>query len=129
MNVDHDGGSANVADLAALDAVLNVRNPEGFNGFFIYGSDKYPTLAILVREDIAHVTFFPGNDHPGHVAIGNLDHDRLARFMEGDSVIFWAVENFWIAPEHVIPFENARRAAHDFFASQTLSPSLDWFEL
>jgi hypothetical protein len=129
MYVDHEGGSTVVADIAALDRILDTRDHEGFNGFFIYGSDKHPMLAILVREDLAHLTFFPEEGHPGHVAIGNLDRGRLARFMENDSVTFRAGENFWIAPEHVIPFEDAKRAAHDFFATLTLCPSLEWFEL
>src|SRR3954451_17826563 len=62
-----------VTSPAELRAVLTQRREDGANSFWLSHEEKdYPHLALLVKGEVASVTYFPKDRDAGYVPVGNL---------------------------------------------------------
>jgi hypothetical protein len=76
---------------------------------------------------LANLHFFPPGDHPGFHSVGhvtNVDVRKNTTFFMNSIEEPEEVPN-----DAVVPFSDALAAAKEFFASQELPRSVDWFEL
>jgi len=124
MRVHHFGGAAEIADDAALDEVLELRYGAASADEYQLLPDEFPSLSILVRGELAAMYFWPYEGHPGWASQGSVVKTDVVFFIGGPD------ENATeIAAEVVVPFEEARRAAHEFLRLGTMPPSMEWLEL
>lgn len=124
MNVEHFGGEVDVTDAAALDDILGLRFCDGVNEYWLCGEGRYPLLAILVRGAVACLHFFPAEGHPGFVSVGDG--------APGGKRVFYTntpTEEIEVDSSAVVPFDQARQAAHAFFRSRVIPGSVHWDEL
>ena len=128
MKIEHFGGLDYAGDLGSLDAVLTSRYGTNANEFWLSLEDeKFPALAILVRDDLANVHYFPEDGHPGYLLTESQPNAKT-----GGSTVFFTntpSEEVEIGNEGVVPFSSALKAAHEFFSSTTLPTLEGWFEL
>jgi len=127
MNIDHFGGEEIAADAATLEAVLGKRYGANANEFWLSGEEPYPAVTILVREQLACVHFFPEDGHPGYLLKGG----RSIVEPSGFTTFFTntPTEEIEVANENIVPFSDAQRIAREFFLTNSMPGSDDWFEL
>src|SRR5689334_2287012 len=108
MYVEHFGGLVEVLDDGALEKIMSARFGDDANEFFLFPAPRYPLLAVLSRADSACVHYFPTQEHPGFVSMGNEEGSAVAFYTNTPS------ERMEVAAEHVIPFSRALEAAKQF---------------
>lgn len=122
IEVAHFGGTTRVTDPASLDSLLRERHADGLNEFWISGEEKFPVLVVSVRDQIAAVHFFPEDRNPGFQSRG----DRAP----GGVVSLQTIgEEIQVTSDAIVPFEDARRATHEFVDTLMLPTTIRWFEL
>jgi hypothetical protein len=124
VKVEHFGGSVEVADSAALDAVLGERHGDDANEYFLCGAEPYPLLALLVHGSVACLHYFPREDHPGFLSVGGG--------VAGEGRAFYTnkpTEVIEVPGDAVVSFEQARDAARDFLRDGVIPSSVRWIEL
>jgi hypothetical protein len=124
MKIEHFGGAVEIADVAALDGVLDARYGDDANEYWLYGEAEFPCLAICVRGSSAYLHFFPQADHPGFASRGEDTTDRAAIFFTNTPT-----ETMEVSSHAVVPIDRARAAAQEFFRLGSLPCSLRWTEL
>jgi len=125
MKIEHFGGLAEVGDDASLDEVLSKRFGEDVNEFWISGDEKYPALTIQVRGPLSCLLYYPEEGHPGFISVGeDGDEDEVVVFRTNTPT-----EEIEVSADAVVPFEQARRAAHEFMTSTSKPASVEWSEL
>jgi len=124
MMVEHFGGQAAANASSDLD-LLDLRyGPSRANEFHLSHEARFPMLAILVRDRLANLHYFPDATHAGFVSIGEED--------KPGSVVFFTntpTEEIEVSASSVVPFELAREAATQFMSSPMLPPCVRWTEL
>lgn len=114
-----------VSDASALAAILSTRLENGSQSFWLAQSHAdYPCLHIAFRDDLATLTYFPEEHHPGYRSVGDLVDDEAVEFF-----IVSATESDEIPGEFVISSEQAIAAAQEFQRTETIPGMLEWFEL
>jgi hypothetical protein len=126
MNIEHMGGSVDVADLAGLEPVLKERFGDGLNEYWLsFEGEEFPALAVLVRDELACVHYFPADGHPGFVALPRGEVAGVA-----GSVAFETNGAEVHAPRHlIVSFSDARHAVESFLTSRARDPHMNWVEL
>lgn len=119
------GAETDCESLEALNRILAIRNEKNCNEFEVYGSEKYPYLAILVNDNLACVHFFESEDNCGYYAY--CDEKWLAE--NGYTIFYINATKTEISNDLVIPFSLAQVVAHDFFLTSKMSEKMKWFEL
>ena len=70
MLIEYEGGSRECGNHADITAVLELRNKNGVNEFWVYLSDEMnPCLAILAKDNAATVNYFFEDGNPGFRAV------------------------------------------------------------
>jgi len=129
MKVHDFGGTHKVQSIAELEQRLGVRFNDEQNGFGISpDSSKYPRLFIYVKGDLAVIYYHRGDDRAGYVSVGgkmNLDPKEMTNFSihRSDS------DSIDVFNDSIVPFSEALEVAKEFFQSQELPRSIEWFEL
>jgi hypothetical protein len=124
LKVEHFGGAEEVTDSAALDVVLSKRYGNDVNEFWLGGEEKYPCLAIQVRGSRACLHFFPRDGHPGYLSVGDGAATGSETFYTNTPT-----EESYIAANAVVPFDQAREAAHEYLRTGSMPSSVRWTEL
>jgi immunity protein Imm1 of predicted polymorphic toxin system len=111
-----------------LERVLSKRYDGGVNAFWLSRTKKStPVLLILINRDLANLHYFPPGDHPGFHSVGHISSlppgGRTIFFMNSPD------EEEEVPNNAIVPLKDALAAAGDFFKSQELPPSVEWFEL
>jgi hypothetical protein len=123
MMQDHEADT-----LGELERFLSRRYGNDVNAFWISREKgRRPLLLMLVNKALANLHYFPPGDHPGFHSVGHisaLDPDKYTTFFMNSPE-----EREEIPNDAVIPFFEALAAAKEFFASDDLPKSVDWFEL
>lgn len=124
MHVEHFGGTAQAEDVETLERILAARFGPNVNEFWLCGGERFPALAIQVKDDVACVHFFPVDQHPGLVCI---NHDAV----HGTVVLYTntPTEQIAVPAESTVPLASALQAAREFFRTGTLPASLHWADL
>lgn len=128
MRIEDFGGVSHARNKAELEAVLARRFGTGVNEFWLFGDGADgPRLSIVVKGDLASLTYFPGGDHPGYTSVGGvegLDPEGFSTFY-----VNTPREKHEVANDSLVPVDDATRAAIEFMESPVLPNALDWLEL
>jgi hypothetical protein len=112
---------------ADIEAALRKRHGAGINSFWLgYEAGGFPALNILVKGNLAHVHYFPNEDHPGFASVAKLPvprPDELRVFFINPT------EEIDILNGEVIPFSDALKAAQEFAVSATMPKCIRWNSL
>ena len=110
----------NVTTPAEIEAALRKRRRAGVNSFWLgYVAGGFPAINILVKGDLAHVHYFPNEDHPGFASVAKLPVPRPNALR-----VFFInpTEEIDVLNGEVIPFSDALKAAQEFAVSATTMP-------
>ncbi|HXA70012.1 MAG TPA: hypothetical protein VNW24_06160 [Stellaceae bacterium] len=130
MEVEDLSGTHSVHSIAQLEQLLGVRFKDQENEFWLRADKSdHPALSIMVKGDLAAIHYFPKEGHAGHVSIGgkmNLDAKKMTKFSIGSLDPGATIH----VPNHlIVSFSEALEVAKEFFRSQELPRSIEWFEL
>lgn len=128
LQVEDFYGSHEAPSTASLEGILLKRDGAGYNSFWLsHINHKYPSLLLLVSNDLSSLHYFPRKSHPGFVPAGNI-----AGLKRGDTTIFRMDrrgEQVHILNDSIVPFAMSLLLAKEFFASESLPASVRWNEL
>jgi hypothetical protein len=130
MEVEDFSGTHSVYSIAQLEQLLGERFKDQENEFWLRADKSdHPALSIIVKGNLAAVHYFAKEGHAGHVSIGgkmNLDPKKMTKFAIGSLDSGDTIH----VPNHlIVPFSEALDVAKEFFHSQELPHSIEWFEL
>lgn len=128
IQVEDMMGTVRVVDAAGLEAALARRCGNGVNEFWIsHDQDRFPVLAIVVNGDLASLSYFPEDGHPGYKSMGDVP--GLA---SGESTRFYVntpTEIHLVLNDFVVPVATAVQAAQQFRVAKDRPPVVEWWEL
>jgi len=117
-----------VTSIRELEVALGRRYGPCANHFWIsHDQEKNPTLAMFVKGDLASLTYFPNDSHPGFTSIGaieGLNPDETSIFYMDSPTQEQEVLN-----SSIVTFPTALNVAREFFSSKELPRAIQWFEL
>lgn len=120
-------GNHEVKGFSDLEEILDRRDKNGFNSFWLsHGTRQYPTLCILVKNDLAALHFIPQEYVAGFRSQGNMGELNSG---ETAFVISKLGEQIWVTNEAIVDFSMALNAVREFFLSEELPKAMQWFEL
>jgi hypothetical protein len=96
---------------------------QGSFGCFWLDHDNGTSMAMLVRDDKAHLTFFSGPSR--------LVFEPKRSSIESDELIIFRVDNHEeaeIGADSVLPEPVARAAFEEYFATGAIPKSIEWVE-
>jgi hypothetical protein len=112
-----------------LDVVLSQRRDDGANAFWLsHDGKEYPSLALLVKDELASATYFPEDRDAGYVPVGNLAGlpvEESTRF----SISSFEADDLLVDNDAVLPTTLAMKLADEFFHSDALPPAVEWQQL
>jgi hypothetical protein len=121
--------SYEVTDIHELETVITKRCDNSFNSFWLsHQGEEYPTLAVLVKDDLATLNYMPKEFDAGYRSVGalpDLTPGATMRFSISGS----SGDDVFVRNDAVLPFSVALQAAKEFFFSKDLPKSVEWFEL
>ena len=128
MRVEDFYDAHDVASITDLESALNKRYGQGVNSFWLsHAREKGPVISLLVKGDLATLTYFPGRDHPGFTSIGKMEG------LNPDENTILYLDNPDQAQEipntSIVPFSTALEVSKEFFNSRNLPTAIQWFEL
>jgi hypothetical protein len=118
-----------VDDVESLDAALAWRDARGGGIFWLSpDDDEYPTLAVRVSGEVADVSYFPREGHPGYRCLGGegLPEGGMTTLVYEGAEPSTGEET---PNEFVVSFERARSLASEFFRTKERPGTVPWFEL
>ncbi len=125
LNVDGSSGTTKVHSTDELGEILGRRFDETNEFWLAHDGAKHPSLAILVRGDVACLHYFPTEQHPGFLSQGygeELDPSGSTAFAMGG-------EETEIPNTAVVRIYEAVESAKEFLVSNALPRSTKWLEL
>lgn len=128
MVVSHFGGVESASSTRGLRVILSKRYGGGANEFWLADDNRDgPCLALLVNGDLANLTYFPDADSPGLQSIGRQPSPCPA----GHRVfhVNTPEEEIEVDADAVVTFEEALRAACEFFESRQPPTCINWSEI
>lgn len=130
MKVQDFGGTHSVHSTTELEGILSARFKDQLNEFSLSAdSSDYPLLWIFVKGDLVAIYYIPADGQAGYVSIGgkiNLDPKKMTTFKIGG---FDPGDTIDVHNEFIVSFSEALKVATEFFHSQELPRSIEWFEL
>ena len=128
VKIEDMGGTLYAATQSALREALSRRHGRGVNEFWLsHDDEKFPVLAILVREEIASVSYMSEAGMPGWKAVAPVPGLE----QKGDTVFYVNTpqESTLVANDFVVPFSIAEAVAEEFLSNPQLPSCVEWFEL
>jgi hypothetical protein len=118
-----------VQDLHEFENVLMVRYKNNVNAFWLsHGDEDYPTLSIMVKNDLAALHYIPSEKEAGFRSIGSCP--GLKR---GDTTCFSislnTADDIEELNDAIVSFSVAYKVAQEFYSSKGLPRSIEWLEL
>jgi hypothetical protein len=129
MKVVDINGVHEANNVHELETILKRRCGNGFNSFWLsHRDEEYPTLSLLVKDELASLTYLPKELDAGFSSIG-----RMPDLKEGGTITFSISKNraddVVVSNDAVLPFSAALQAAKEFFHSKGLPQSVEWLQL
>jgi hypothetical protein len=129
MTVVDIAGAHEVKNVRELEAVLMRRYKNDLNAFWLaHRNGEYPTLSLLVKEDLASLNYIPKEHVAGLRSVGNMPHlnsGETTRFSISNN----SGDDLFVLNDAVLPFSAALRAAKEFFFSEDPPQSIEWLQL
>jgi hypothetical protein len=126
--VDIWGDEICVDSIQDLESVLQRRDANGANAFWLSHDARFPVLVVLVKDDVATVQYGPGDREAGWMSVGNLSDGITGGLTRFDTSQHPAGGVF-IMNETLLPFSVAVEAAKEFFLDPTPPQSVEWLKL
>src|SRR5258708_24352385 len=128
MRVYDFNGPYEANSIQDLETLLMRRDGHGANGFWLsHESALYPTLSLLVKDDLAYLHYVPKENEAGFRSVG-----KMASVLPGKMTTFFINKDgdqITVLNDAVLPFSAALRAAKPFFFSTELPQSVQWLQL
>jgi hypothetical protein len=128
LRIEDFGGARHANDEAEVASALTRRYGHDVNEFWLFHDERRaPALAIVVKGDLASLTYFPEGAHPGFTSVGTLgelDPNGSTTFSINSPSERHEVDNRSIVPTFV-----AVQAAQEFLRDPGLPSAAKWFEL
>lgn len=129
MQVQDIDGGYEVNGIPELEAVLRRRNGSGANAFWLsHVAGGYPTLSLLVKDDLAALHYMPKDREAGCRSVGKMTNLR-----RGESTKFstskHSADDVYVINDALMPFSAALAAAKEFLSSNELPQSVEWLWL
>jgi len=107
-----------------IEAALAKRYGADANEFWLTNENKkFPALAIMAKNALASLHYFPEEDHPGFISVGT-------NATSGFSIFFInGAEEQEVPNDSIVPFSTALKVSKEFLISSDLPKSVDWMEL
>jgi hypothetical protein len=126
--IDFDGVHE-ARNIDYLEVILRTRHGSGVNSFLLsHGSEAYPALSLLVKDDLAYLNYLPRENDAGFASAG-----KMPGLKPGELTTFSISENpgddVNVLNAAVLPFSVALQAAREFFLSKDLPRSIEWTQL
>ena len=129
MKVVEINGSSDADDLDSLETILTKKYRNGYNSFWLsHGSQEYPALSLLVKDDLATLTYIPNDQSAGYRSIGNIPTLKPG-YSTSFSISNSPADDVVVLNEAILPFSIALKVAKEFFVSERLPQSVQWLEL
>jgi hypothetical protein len=126
--IDFDGVHEASTD-GDLETILKRRHGIGVNSFWLsHGTDTYPTLSLLVRGDLATLTFMPRENDAGFSSVGKMPELKSSETTTF-AISYNRADDVVVLNDAVLPFPVALQAAKEFFFSKDLPRSVEWQKL
>ena len=118
-----------VRSAVELEAILVKKPQSDVNEYWLsHGEEKYPAISLLVKGEIASLSYLPEGGHPGYVSAGKvpgLDLFENTQF----STTRNRADDVSVSNQHVIPSSDAVAAAKEFLISTDLPKNVEWSKL
>ena len=129
MKVADINGVEQVNNVDDLQTVLARRCETGFNSFWLsHGDEEYPALSLMVKGELAALSYIPKEFDAGFSSVGTLPHLNA-----GETTTFsiskHRADDVDVSNDAELPFSVALQAAKDFFHSRDLPQSVEWLRL
>lgn len=129
MRVTDIAGVYQATAIAELERLLMLRIDECYNSFWIsQDNTQYPTLSILVKNELATLHFMANEFEAGCRSMGGIEHPDTA----GHSVFSISRDSgddVTVTNDAIVPFADALSAAKEFFETGALPQCIKWLEL
>ena len=126
MIIEDFSGSFEVEDVVEVERILTRRYAGCYNGFWLFHESKFPSLSILVKDEVAYAHYFPKERHAGFRSKGhepNLNGDTTEFRLDNTN------QKEEIENSAVISFADELSVAKDFFYSSEIPRVIEWIEL
>ena len=128
MTIEDFDGACEVSDATELENSLNRRYSQEANSFWLtHAPSKSPSLAILVKGDLASLNYFPGGNSAGFRSVGEvkgLNPEEMSTvYLDSPN------QEQEVLNSSIVPFSDALKTAKEFLASKELPSTIEWFEL
>ncbi|MFN0017871.1 MAG: hypothetical protein ACKVP0_06400 [Pirellulaceae bacterium] len=112
-----------------LETLLMRRCENGLNCFWLsHGDEEYPTLSLLVKDEVASLNYIPKEFDAGFVSVTSMPVLK-----KGETTTFSisknAADDVVVSNESVLTFSAALRAVKEFFHSKALPELVEWLQL
>jgi hypothetical protein len=85
MRIEDFDSDNDVTKPVDITAALSKRDGRRINSFWLsHGAEKYPTINIMVKGDLAYVHYFSKRRHPGYASVAKV----LGPRPKGTSIFF-----------------------------------------
>lgn len=129
MKVVDIDGVHQASNVHELETILMRRRDNRFNSFWLsHGGAEYPTLSLLVKDDLATLNFIPREFDAGFSSVGtvaDLTPEGTTTFLVNNN----RADDVVVLNQAVLPFSVALQAAREFFFSKDLPRSVEWVQL
>lgn len=126
--VDITSNEIRVDSIKDLVSVLQRRDKNGANAFWLSHDALFPVFVMLVKADVATLQYMPRDLEAGWISVGCMNDgvkDGLTRF----AISQYPADDVFIMNESLLPFSAAVDAAKEFFDSGTPPQSVEWLKL
>lgn len=129
MKITDLNGQYTASSLGEVEEILCRRLEANFNAFTLScDSKEFPTLSLLVRDDIATLNYLEWPDSAGFIPTGNRANRCLS-----ENTVFWIsqyrADDVEIQNDAIVSFSAALDAAKEFFHSRDLPGCIQWSEI
>ncbi len=122
--VDLNGAVFSAVTDAEINSIFAIRNENNANEFWISAEDQdFPTLEIMVKDDVACLQYFSNEDDAGCISVGDKSAEGYSLFYVN------AGEEQDISNDLVVPAAKALEALREFLKTNELPRSIEWLAL
>jgi hypothetical protein len=129
MELTNFGEVYTVDDPSDIERFVSKRFGDGFNEVVLSPEDRPDRfLQILLRDELAALYYAPGEDVAGFVSVGGklgLPPGKDTAFASGHP----GNRDMLFSSEQIVSTSEALAAAKEFFYTEELPKSIEWFEL
>lgn len=125
---DVSGQETHVGSIPQLESLLQRRDDNGANAFWMSHDNPYPLLSLVVKDELAALHYIPGERAAGYRSVGKMKDgksDGVTRF----PISRHPADDVFVLNEGLVPFSAALEAGKEFFHLGALPRCIEWTDL